>query len=271
MDQTKIAQTATIAAVAFILIAFLSNSTFLTIKPGEKGVLFKKFSGGIDTEVVYSQGFHVVAPWNEMILYDVREQIKEETMDVLSSGGLTISVDVSTRFHPQADKIGYLHNEIGREYGNRIVRDVVRSAAREIIGKYTPEELYSEKRDSVRVGIETKVREKLSEKYITLEAVNLRSIKLPEAIERAIENKLVQEQEKQQYEFKIAKESKEAERKKIEAEGIRTFQKIVSEGISQEYLRWKGIEATERLAGSENAKVVVIGSGKDGLPIILGQ
>jgi len=184
---------------------------------------------------------------------------------------LTISVDVSTRFHPQSDKIGYLHNEIGPEYGKRIVRDVVRSAAREIIGKYIPEELYSTKRDSIRTGIEVKVRKKLAEKYLTLEAVNLRSIKLPDAIKQAIENKLVQEQEKQQYDFKIAKESKEAERKEIEARGIRAFQEIVSQGISQDYLRWKGIEATEKLADSENAKIVVIGSGKDGLPLILGQ
>ncbi len=271
MDQAKLARMATIGAVVFILIAFLSNSTFLTINPGEKGVLFKKFSGGLEKDKIYGQGFHVVAPWNSMIVYDIREQKKEETMDVLSLDGLTIAIDVSTRFHPEPTKIGYLHDEIGTNFAEKIVTDVIRASAREVIGKYTPEELYSSKRDEVRKGIEDIVREKLLEKYITLQAVNLRSIKLPEKIKEAIETKLEQKQQQEQYKYRLLKEEKEAERKRIEAQGIKDFQEIVSQGINENYLRWKGIEATNELSQSENAKVVIIGSGKDGMPLILGQ
>jgi len=262
---------AIVGAMAFIIILFLSNATFLTIPAGHNGVMFKKFSGGLEKDHIYSQGFQIVAPWNDMIIYDIREQLKEENMDVLSSDGLPIKVDVSVRFHPLPDKIGYLHDEVGPEYANRIVTDVVRSAAREVMGRYTPEQLYSSKRDSVRLGIEDAVKVRLASKYIALEAINLRSIELPEMIKNAIQQKLVQEQEKEQYKFKIEKESKEAERKKIEAEGIRAFQEIVSQGISDKYLRWKGIETTQALAESENSKVVIIGQGKDGLPIILGD
>lgn len=271
MDQKKLARGITIGAVTFIILLLFTNSTFLTINSGEKGVLFKKFSGGLDKETVYGQGFHIIAPWNEMIVYNIREQLKEETMEVLSRNGLTIDVDVSLRFHPMPDRIGYLHDEVGDQYGERIVKDVIRSAAREVMGKYTPEELYSIKRDSVRSEISDIVRVKLENKNIQLQSVNIRSIGLPETLKAAIQQKLVQEQEEQQYEFRIAKESKEAERKRIEAQGIQDFQKIVSEGISEAYLRWKGIEATGTLADSENSKIVIIGSGKDGLPLILGQ
>lgn len=270
MNQSRIIVIGVFVFIIFSLLVFVTNSTFLTIKPGEAGIQFKKFSGGLDTENVYGQGFQIVAPWNSMIIYDIREQIREESMDVLSSDGLPITIDVSVRFRPQSDKIGFLHNEIGPNYGEKIVKDVTRAAAREVIGKYTPEEIYSVKRDLVKEGIQNKVREQFSKKYLLLESVNLRSIKLPQSIETAIQDKLTQEQETKKYEFRIAKERKEAERKQIEAEGIRTFQEIVGQGISADYLKWKGIEATEALANSPNAKVIVIGSGKDGLPIILG-
>jgi len=258
-------------AVGIVLLITVTSNIFLTINTGEKGVLFKKFGGGLVKEKIYGQGFHVLAPWNTMFIYDMREQIREENLDVLSTDGLPISIDVSVRFNPIADKLGYLHEEIGPDYADKIVRDVVRSASREVIGKYTPEEIYASKRDSVRIGIQNMVEVTLKAKYIELKAVNLRSIKLPPTIEQAIQTKLVQQQEKEQYEFRIAKERKEAERKRIEAEGIKAFQEIVNQGLSEQYLKWKGIEATQMLSESQNSKVVIIGSGKDGLPIILGN
>lgn len=271
MNQSRMIRMMSLIAVGIVLLLMITSSIFLTINTGEKGVIFKKFSGGLDKEHVYGQGFHVIAPWNSMIVYDMREQIREETMDVLSSDGLPITIDISVRFNPVPEKLGYLHEEIGPDYAEKIVKDVVRSASREVIGKFTPEEVYSSKRDSVRFGIEHMVENTLRAKYIELKAVNLRSIKLPATIEQAIQTKLVQQQEKEQYEFRIAKERKEAERKHIEAEGIKAFQEIVNQGLSDPYLRWKGIEATLSLSESQNSKVVIIGSGKDGLPIILGN
>jgi len=271
--QKQFAKYAVIGAIVFMFLLLFTNSTFITINAGEKGILFKKFGGGLDhtKDEVYGQGFHVVAPWNEMIVYDVREQIREEQMDVLSSDGLPIEVDVSARYHPVGNKIGYLHNEIGTDYSNIVLKDVVRSAAREVMGKYTPEELYSNKRDAVREEIEAIVRVQLEKKYLRLEAVNIRSIKLPKTIEDAIQTKLVQEQEKEQYQFRLEKETKEAERRKIEATGKAEANLIVSASLTDKILQEKGIEATLKLANSPNSKVVIVGSGEHGLPLILGN
>lgn len=270
MNDPKLVRYIVIGAIGLIIILVVSQSTFLTIEPGIKGVLFKPFGEGLDKDNIYKQGFCMVAPWNTMFLYDVRIKEISEVLDVLSSNGLSISVDVSLRYKLIENKIGYLHEEIGISYLQSIIIPIVRSAAREIIGKYTPEELYSSKREVIQTEIIEKTEKALSTKHIILDAVLIRSVKLPETIKTAIESKLKQEQESQEYEFKIQKEKKEAERKRIEAQGIKDFQEIVSEGISDKLLKWKGIEATQALSSSPNAKVVVIGSGESGLPIILG-
>lgn len=266
----KWARLAIIGGIAVVLIFLISDSLFVTINTGEKGVLFRKFGGGIEMDRIYDQGFHIKAPWNTMFVYNVREQLKEEKLNVISSDGLNIEIDVSCRFNPMPDKIGYLHNEIGKDYYTVIVRDLIRTTVRKVIGRYTPEQLYSSKRDKVESDIQEVLEAYFSEKYIILNSAFIRSIKLPAQIEEAIQDKLAQEQEALKYSFKIEKEKKEKERKMIEAEGIKEFQRIVSEGISDKLLKWKGIEATENLAKSDNSKIIVIGSGKDGLPIILG-
>ncbi|MCB0516309.1 MAG: prohibitin family protein [Chitinophagales bacterium] len=256
---------------AIVLIIILSASTLITIKAGEKGILFKKFGGGLEKDYIYGQGLKFVLPWNDMIIYNVREELMEETMDVLSRDGLDITIDVAVRFNPEPEKIGYLHDEVGPDYKNIIVRNALRAAVRQVVGKFSPEEIYSTQRDSIKIMIVDEVRPVLKHRYLTLQSIDIRSVKLPQKYEEAIQEKLVQEQRQLQYEYRIAQERKEAERKEIEAKGIRAFQEIVSQGINEGYLRWKGIEATQDLAKSENTKVIVIGSGKDGLPIILGD
>ncbi|MTI32637.1 prohibitin family protein [Xanthovirga aplysinae] len=260
----------TILVIAFVLVIYLSNSIFITIQSGEAGVLYKKFTGGTDTTTFYGEGFHIIAPWNTMFLYNVRTQEGKEIMEVLSSNGLSISIDLSFRYAPERNSLGKLHKELGKDYAQKIVVPEIRSATRNIIGKYTPEELYSSKRDSIQQEIFDECKENIEKKYINLDAILIRTVELPSAIKTAIENKLKQEQESKEYEFRIAKEEKEAERKRIEAQGIKDFQDIVSEGISEKLLKWKGIEATLELSKSQNSKVIVIGQGKDGLPIILG-
>lgn len=191
-------------------------------------------------------------------------------MEALSKNGLQILVEMSIRYRPIASELGTIHQTIGMDYKNVIVLPEVRSAARQVVGRYDPEELYSSKRDFIQDEIFNSVRERLERMNIHLDAILIRSIELPQNIRTAIEKKLKQEQESQEYEFKIEKEEKEAQRKRIEAQGIKDFQDIVSDGISDKLLRWKGIEATLELAKSQNAKVVVIGQGKDGMPLILG-
>ena len=256
----------------FVLFSILSSTTFLTIDPGHKGVLFKRFGGGLKKDDIYSQGFQVVAPWNTMYIYDVRVNEAFETMDVLSRNGLSIAVELSYRFQPSADKIGFLHDEIGKDYVNRIIKPEIRSATREVIGQYLPEELYSTKREAIQDEIFSKTKSAVAEKYIDLDAVLIRSVQLPDKLKAAIEQKLEEEQLAFQYEFKLDRERKEAERKIIEAQAKADANKILNQSLTDKILQDKGIEATLELAQSPNSKVVIVGGGKDGgLPLILNN
>ena len=260
-----------IIVLLVVVALYYFSELFVTVETGQKGVIFYKFGGGIDKQNVFGQGLHVIAPWNTMFVYDVRVQENVEEMDVLASNGLSIHLDLSYRYAPIPNEIGYLHDEIGEDYHRRIVASEIRSSTRKVISKYLPEELYSSKREVIQDEIFHQTEASVKKKHIKLDALLIRSIKLPETIKVAIESKLKQEQESMEYEFRIAKEKKEADRKRIEAQGIRDFQSIVSEGISDRLLRWKGIEATQELAKSQNSKMVIIGNGKDGLPVILGR
>ena len=262
--------------VTFVVVVFgliLSNSTFLTIEAGESGVLFKRFSGGLEKDIVYGQGFHVVAPWNTMYIYNIKEQTTEETMRVLDRNGLSLTVDVTVRFNPFFDKIGYVHERFGKAYIQTLVIPEVRSAVRQVMGRYSAEEIYSTKRSEVEAKIINEAESTLSstENNIRMNALLIREVGLPPNIKEAIESKLQQEQEALAYRFKLDKEKSEAERKRIAAEGEAAANKIINSSLTSSLLRMRGIEATIALSQSPNAKVIVIGSGKDGLPLILGN
>ena len=175
------------------------------------------------------------------------------------------------RDSPVPNEIGYLHDNIGKDYLESIIKPEIRSVTREVIGNYLPEELYSTKREAIEDEIESLTRAKVETKYLTLDAILIRDVTLPQTLRAAIEQKLKQEQEALEYDFRIQKEQKEAERKKIEANGIAEFQKIVNRTITPQLLRWKGVEATQEISKSQNSKVIVIGNGDGDLPIILGS
>ena len=265
----KLGRWAFLIFLILIITVILTNTTFITIPAGHKGVKFKRFSGGIDKESIYNQGFQVVAPWNDLIIYDVRTNESSEEMDVLSKNGLNIFVDLSFRFSPDPTKIGYLHDQIGPDYVDRIVIPEIRSATREVIGKYLPEELYSTKREVIQDEIFQETKQSIGEKNILLDAVLIREVRLPDKLRDAIEQKLQEEQLSFQYEFKLDRERKEAERKIIEAQAKADANKILNASLSDKILKDKGIEATLELAKSPNSKVVIVGSGDDGLPLIL--
>jgi prohibitin 1 len=256
--------------IAFLLIMISGGKMFYTVDPGEKAILFKRFGGGLDKEKVYDQGFHVVAPWNKFYTYNVKIQEDFEAMEVLSKNGLSIKVDLSFRYSPVMSEIGYLHDLVGKEYLESIIRPEIRSVTREVIGEYLPEELYSTKREEVEDKIFEITSQSVVGKHINLDAILIRDVTLPKTLQAAIENKLRQEQEALEYEFKLLKEKKEAERKRIEAAGISDFQRIVTKTITPQLLKWKGVETTQELAKSPNSKIVVIGNGDGDLPIILG-
>lgn len=260
-----------VAVVIFFVLLLFGGKMFLILDAGERGVLFKPYTTGLDKDHVFGEGFHVIAPWNTMYVYGVREQQREEAMDVLDKNGLSVSMDVTVRFNPIYGEIGFLYEQFGVNYINVLVTPEVRSSVRQVAGRYTAEEIYSTKRAEVEQAIITETRAVLSKNYIAMKALLIRSINLPTQIKNAIESKLQQEQEALAYRFRLDKERSEAERRRIEADGIAAYNRIINASLTDRILKQRGIEATSKLAESTNAKVVVIGSGKDGLPLILGN
>lgn len=259
-----------IIVLAIILIIVLAKSA-VTIGSGRAGVLYKTFGGGVVTDQPpLGEGFHVVAPWNKVIVYEVRQQELFEKMKVLSSNGLEIQIDASAWYHPVANDLGKLHQEKGENYLERIIQPAIRSAARSVVGRYTPEQLYSSKRDAIQEEIFDETKKILDNQYVQLNEILVRDVTLPNTIKDAIERKLKQEQESLEYEFRLVTAAKEAEKVIIEAQGKADANRILSASLTDKILQDKGIEATTRLSESTNSKIIVIGSGKDGLPIILG-
>ncbi len=261
-----------LAGVVVVILLMFGSATFVTLQPGEKGVIFKKFSGGLDKDHIYNAGFHMIAPWNDMIIYDVREQKVDETMDVLDKKGLPISVDVSVRFYPIFNKIGYLHEKFGRKYVDKLVIPEVRSTVRQVMGRYTAEEIYSTKRSEVESQIKSETEAVLNkpENNIFMTTLLIRSINLPVDYKKSIEDKEIKKQEALAYVYILEKETAEAKRKVIAAKGEADANDIINSSLTTNLLKMRGIEATLKLATSTNAKTVVIGSGKDGMPLILG-
>ncbi|MFC5045722.1 prohibitin family protein [Aquimarina hainanensis] len=252
-------------------VIFVSKST-VTIGSGEAGVLYKTFGGGVVTdEAPLGEGFHLVAPWNKVIVYEVRQQEVFEKMQVLSSNGLEIKLDASAWFQPKYDKLGLLHQQKGEDYVSRVLLPTIRSAARSVVGRYTPEQLYSSKRDAIQKEIFEETKKIVENQHVQLNEILVRDVTLPATIKDAIERKLKQEQEALEYEFRLEKARKEAERQKIDAEGKATANTILNASLTDKILKEKGIQATLELAKSPNAKVVVVGSGSDGMPLILGN
>lgn len=253
-----------------VLIVLVWKSS-VTIGAGYAGVLFRTFGDGVETNKTYSEGFHFIAPWNKMVKIEVRQQQVMEQMAVLSSNGLEISIDLSVWHQPVFAKLPLLYKEKGIEYVERVVKPAIRSATRSVIGRYTPEEIYSSKREVIQEEINIETRKVLERQYVQLNEVLVRDIMLPPTIKTAIENKLKQEQESLEYEFRLEKAQKEAKRQLIDAEGKAKANQILSASLTDKILQEKGIEATLELAKSPNSKVVVVGGGKDGLPLILGN
>ncbi|MBL4888329.1 MAG: prohibitin family protein [Flavobacteriaceae bacterium] len=253
-----------------LLILFVSKAT-ITIDSGEAGVLYKTFEGGVVTdEPPLGEGFHIIAPWNKVFVYEVRQQEIFEPMQVLSSNGLEIKLEASAWYQPIYGKLGALHQQKGQNYLSRVLQPAIRSAARSVVGRYTPEQLYSSKRDIIQEEIFIETKKIVESQYIQLNSILVRDVTLPPTIKQAIERKLKQEQESLEYEFRLITASKEAEKQIIEAEGKAKANRILSASLTDKILKDKGIEATLKLAQSPNTKVVIVGSGKDGLPLILG-
>jgi len=250
-----------------IVIAILLGNPIKVIPAGHVGV--KDFFGSVSSSVLMP-GVRFVFPFTRVVRMSIKTQEVKETAEVPSKEGLTMDLEGSLLFRLDPTRAADIYKTIGPDYIEIAVQPQIRSAIREVTATYEAKALYSAERDKI-AGETLALFRKMSEgRGIITEAVLLRKIGLPAVVANAIQEKLKREQEAEQMKFVLQKESQEAERKRIEAQGVADFQRIVAAGISQQLLEWKGIEATEKLALSPNTKVVVIGNPKSGLPIILG-
>ena len=255
--------------IGFVALILAAIQTLTVIPAGTVGVV--DFFGTVSPRVRHA-GINVVNPFANVIKMSIKTQERREEMRVPSKEGLTVGLEISVLYRLDGSKAPEVYKTIGREddYVRKILLPNFRSVVRGITAQYEAKALYTAAREEVALNIQEQLDAATAPRGITVESTPLRQVILPSDLSAAIEEKLRAEQESQRMEFVLQRESKEAERKRIEAQGIRDFNKTVAEGISDNFLRWKGIEATENLASSSNAKVVIIGSGKDGLPIILG-
>ncbi|NRR92904.1 prohibitin family protein [Winogradskyella undariae] len=258
--------------IGVVLLIIVLAKSAVTLDSGHAGVLYETLSDGVDPEKApLGPGFHVIAPWNRVIDYETRQQEVAEKMAVLSSNGLDIKLDASILYQPDVISLGKLHNQKGEDYLSRVLQPAIRSAARSVVGRYTPEQLYSSKRDAIQEEIYEETKKLVEPQYIQLNDILIRDVTLPPTIKEAIERKLRQEQESLEYEFRLESARKEAEKVIIDAQGKADANRILSASLTDKILQDKGIEATVKLSESPNSKTIIIGSGESGLPIILGN
>ena len=255
---------AAMLAGVFLLIAL--SQMFTVVPAGNVGVV--DFFGTVSDNTLKA-GINLVNPLARVVKFSVKTQEIKEIMDVPSKEGLTVQLELSALFHLNPEKAAETYKTIGENYVSIILEPNFRSVARGVTAGYEARALYTSERELLTMAILQDLQKLVEPRGITVEATPLRRVGLPPDLSRAIEEKLRADQESQRMQFVLLKEKQEAERKRIEAQGISDFQNIVAKGISEQLLRWKGIEATEKLASSPNAKIVVIGAGKDGLPLIL--
>jgi len=255
--------------IAAFLLVILFFSSITRVGTGHVGVL--TLFGKVQEGGTLGEGIHLINPLKTNNELSVQTQTLKESASVPSSEGLMMSLDTSLIYHLNPDRAAEVFQKIGADYENIVVEPTLRSAIREATASHTANALYTGEREMVGKQIYDQVSTQLKERGLTVENVLLRDIQLPATLKAAIEAKQQAEQESLAMNFRLQKETQEAQRKRIEAAGVRDFQQIVAQGITPSLLEWKGIEATENLAKSPNSKVVVIGNNKNGLPLILGQ
>jgi regulator of protease activity HflC (stomatin/prohibitin superfamily) len=228
-----------------------------TVGPGQTGVLWRATNGTQNSP--YGEGLHYTAPWNNLYVYDLRSMSRDEVLNVIAVNGLDIRLDASIRYHLDAPQIVALHEEIGPDYYQKILEPVLRSEARRVLGRYTPEEIYSTKRDLIEREIREGLRTKIDGKHLVLEAILIRNVQLPDTISHAIDEKLAAEQEVLKMKFVLDEARAVAEQRRIEAQGIADYNRTIATSLTSPVLEFRRIQDLEKLAASPNAKTVVIG------------
>lgn len=255
--------TITVLLLGFLVLV-LSDRMIHRIQTGERGVRWSLFSGTI-LDRDYPEGLRLISPLDKLHIYNVRVQEANGTVVVLTANGLPVTVRYSVRYRPDLQKLPLLHQTYGPDYVETLVRPEIVSALREVLGNYRPETIYSRSEQGLIDETFQSLASQLTNRYVVVQTVIIQELRLTPELENAINQKLVDEQNALAYEFRLSRERSEALRKGIEAEGIQSFQRV--SGIS--ILQWRGIEATESIAKSPNAKIIVIGPGSNQLPVML--
>lgn len=259
---------ANFALIGFIVAVLIAvGQCFTVVNAGQVGVI--DFLGNVSENTLKS-GVNFVNPLANVVKFNIKKQEIKEMMNVPSKEGLSVQLEISLIYQMNPDRANQIYKTVGENYPEILLIPYFRSVVRGVTAKYEAKALYTSERETLGREIEQELEKLVAKEGVTVLSAPLRQINLPQGLTNAIEEKLKAEQESQRMQFILLKEKQEADRKRIEAQGVSDFQNIVAKGISEQLLKWKGIEATEKLANSQNSKIVIIGSGKDGLPLILG-
>jgi regulator of protease activity HflC (stomatin/prohibitin superfamily) len=250
--------------LTLFVLAYLSHLIIYNVLPGQAGIIWRRFMGGTVTDTIYGEGIHFILPWDIMYIYNVRVQQRSHEFDVLTTNGLTLHLAISIRYYPEREMLGILHQKVGPDYVETVVIPEIESVLRVLIGTKRAEDVYNTNEPIIENAVNDAV-EQIAQRFINVDDVIIKRIEFPQMIAQAIEQKMEQQQLDEAYAFKLSREKKEAERKLIEAEGIRNQNKTVAESLSPNLLLWKWIQALET---SPNSKLIVTGSQGFGLPLI---
>jgi len=261
--------------LGLLLIGFIWQRMFLIVPAGSVGVIYRPLKGGTDTQRKFTEGLHIIAPWDKLAVYDMRLQQQTLEFKVLSDEGLSLGVQVAVRFQPNEEMVGHLHKDIGTNYFELLIKPEIESHVRKLFGNRPAHELYSTVREvlqelsqiSVPGRLEKTDKGLISRPYVQLRETKLTIVELPKIVENAILEKYQQEQLMLAYKFKLEREQKEADRKRTEAAGLRDFAQIA--GKSVDLIRWRSLEVASEFAKSPSSKFVVLGGGQGALPMIL--
>jgi regulator of protease activity HflC (stomatin/prohibitin superfamily) len=243
---------------------------FITVGPGEAAVHWRRFFGGTVTDHVRGEGLQVILPWDELYIYDVRVQETERSLPILTSEGLSATAVISIRYQPDRNLLGKLHQRVGPDYAAKVVIPEVEGAVRKALGGLDSESLYTRSRDLIQNSV-AEVSESLAQNFIQIDDVVIQRIILPEVLQDAVIEKAKQQQVAESYVYRLQAAQSEAARLKIEAEGFAEYNNTISKTLTPNLLTWEGVRATKDIATSENSKVIIMGNGKDGLPVILNS
>jgi regulator of protease activity HflC (stomatin/prohibitin superfamily) len=256
--------------ILLLIFAFCFNFIVYILKPGEAGVFWSMFFGGTDIKHIHGEGIHIICPWDKMYIYNIRIQEISPELKALTKNGLEIHLYLSIRYRPVYKLLGVLHQQVGPDYANKVIVPEIEAVLREIIGTMDAEEIYSTGRKMITEAINEAI-EQVAQRFIIIDDVIIRKIVLPSSVAESIQNKIEQKHIAEAHDYIVEREKKEAIRKRIEGEGIRDQMNAIASAKSPEkkIIMWKGIEATKKIAESENAKIIIIGNGEKGLPVIL--